>query len=107
MSTLPPGVVHDRPLVEVASGGADVRWQTYTKVKQYTNAFIKQDGKVGLRDLRLYDASSTFYHAQLLLGLKKRGIGEGLYVLPSPGHVIFGASDSQTITQVQRVRWQS
>lgn len=46
MTAVPPGVVHDAPLVEVASGGDDKEWNSYSKTKHYTNAFIKQDGKV-------------------------------------------------------------
>lgn len=46
MSPLPPGVAHNMPLIEVASGGPDANWATYSKVKQFTNAFIKQEDKV-------------------------------------------------------------
>ncbi|KAI0659397.1 NUDIX hydrolase domain-like protein [Cubamyces menziesii] len=58
---LPPGLAHDRPLVEAASGGAENEWVKYDKVKQYTNAFVILDDK------------------KVLLGLKKRGIGMGLW----------------------------
>ncbi|EIW55573.1 uncharacterized protein TRAVEDRAFT_151978 [Trametes versicolor FP-101664 SS1] len=48
-------------MVEVASGGAEHDWLKYEKVKEYTNAFvILNDQKV-------------------LLGLKKRGFGVGLW----------------------------
>ncbi|KAL4251953.1 Oxidized purine nucleoside triphosphate hydrolase [Abortiporus biennis] len=56
---VPPGVVHDRPLVEVHAGGVD-EWVPIKRVKMFTNAFIVQDGKI-------------------LLGYKKRGIGQGLF----------------------------
>ncbi|KAI9062227.1 hypothetical protein FKP32DRAFT_865614 [Trametes sanguinea] len=60
-SELPPGLAHDAPLVETASGGENKEWFAYDKVKQYTNAFIIQDD------------------SKILLGYKKRGFGQGLW----------------------------
>jgi len=54
-----PGLVHEDELIKVHEGGVD-SWLPFSKVKLFTNAFIKQDGK-------------------LLLGFKKRGFGQGLY----------------------------
>lgn len=42
---IPPGVQHDKPLVEVHAGG-EGDWMPYSKTKLFTNAFIKQEGKV-------------------------------------------------------------
>ncbi|PIL27735.1 hypothetical protein GSI_10888 [Ganoderma sinense ZZ0214-1] len=63
MSTLqlPPGLTYDRPLVETTRGGV-VDWVDYKSVKLYTNAFvISPDSR------------------KVLLGLKKRGFGVGLW----------------------------
>ncbi|KAH8102275.1 NUDIX hydrolase domain-like protein [Cristinia sonorae] len=61
-SELPPGITHLQPLVEYSAGGSEREWTPFTKIKQYTNAFIidKQEGKI-------------------LLGYKKRGIGAGYF----------------------------
>ncbi|OBZ77750.1 7,8-dihydro-8-oxoguanine triphosphatase [Grifola frondosa] len=59
MLTLPPGIIFDGTLEEVANGGENV-WLPYDRKKLYTNAFIIRNGK-------------------LLLGYKKRGFGKGLY----------------------------
>ncbi len=40
MVDIPPGITHDGPMVEVASGGAEHDWIKYEKVKEYTNAFV-------------------------------------------------------------------
>ncbi|VDB92474.1 unnamed protein product [Peniophora sp. CBMAI 1063] len=61
MSTtaLPPGLEGD--LIEATSGGAG-EWAAFEKRKWYTNAFV-------------FDPSGS----KMLLGLKKRGFGVGLY----------------------------
>ncbi|KAI0071591.1 hypothetical protein K474DRAFT_1668861 [Panus rudis PR-1116 ss-1] len=60
---LPPGLAHDLEsnhiLAEVHNGGAE-DWMAFTEMRRYTNAFIRQDGKI-------------------LLGLKKRGFGKDLF----------------------------
>lgn len=43
----PPGLVTQGVLVETSSGGT-AEWIPFTNIKQYTNAFIVQDGKVCL-----------------------------------------------------------
>jgi 8-oxo-dGTP diphosphatase/2-hydroxy-dATP diphosphatase len=45
-STLPPGI--EGELQFFTSGGDDAKWMPFTKQKYYTNAFIVQNGKVGL-----------------------------------------------------------
>ncbi|KAF5383264.1 hypothetical protein D9615_005067 [Tricholomella constricta] len=50
----PPGI--EGNLKCIVSGGEDVDWMPFEKKKEYTNAFIVQDGKI-------------------LLGYKKRGFG--------------------------------
>ncbi|KAI0634812.1 NUDIX hydrolase domain-like protein [Trametes polyzona] len=58
---LPPGLKYDGPLVVERTGNDEYEWNAYDKVKEYTNAFvILNDRKV-------------------LLGLKKRGFGMGLW----------------------------
>ncbi|KAF4616537.1 hypothetical protein D9613_008716 [Agrocybe pediades] len=60
MQDIPPGIPNNENLEYFASGGDDKSWLSFDKIKQYTNAFIVQDGKV-------------------LLGYKKRGFGQGKY----------------------------
>ncbi|KAF9566557.1 hypothetical protein CPC08DRAFT_814777 [Agrocybe pediades] len=60
MQDIPPGIPNNENLEYFASGGDDRSWLSFDKIKQYTNAFIVQDGKV-------------------LLGYKKRGFGQGKY----------------------------
>ncbi|KAF8067738.1 NUDIX hydrolase domain-like protein [Lyophyllum atratum] len=55
LSKIPPGL--EGNLKRVVSGGDDLDWMQFKKSKNYTNAFIVQDGKV-------------------LLGYKKRGFGK-------------------------------
>ncbi|CAL1708764.1 unnamed protein product [Somion occarium] len=55
----PPGVTHEGNLIEVHNGGAE-DWLQFSEVRPYTNAFIRQEGKI-------------------LLGYKKRGFGKDLY----------------------------
>ncbi|TBU31445.1 NUDIX hydrolase domain-like protein [Dichomitus squalens] len=58
---LPPGLsYYDGPLVETANGGVS-DWVEYKNVKAYTNAFVIVDD------------------TKVLLGLKKRGFGRGLW----------------------------
>lgn len=45
MVSLPPGITEERALVERHSGGIE-SWLEYEKIKLYTNAFIKEEGKV-------------------------------------------------------------
>jgi len=45
-STLPPGI--DGNLQFFTSGGNAAEWMPFSKRKYYTNAFIVQNGKVGL-----------------------------------------------------------
>ncbi|KAI0084747.1 NUDIX hydrolase domain-like protein [Irpex rosettiformis] len=57
---IPPlGVTYEGKLTHEVSGG-EGPWLPFDKVKHYTNAFIRQNGKI-------------------LLGYKKRGFGLGLY----------------------------
>ncbi|KAF9480952.1 hypothetical protein BDN70DRAFT_856025, partial [Pholiota conissans] len=55
---LPPGINTTSPFKFYASSGDEKEWLPFTKIKDYTNAFIVQEGK-------------------LLLGYKKRGFGQG------------------------------
>ena len=44
-SEIPPlGITYEGKLVHAVSGGESA-WLPYDKVKHYTNAFIRQDGK--------------------------------------------------------------
>lgn len=45
MDSHPPGLDVDASFVVVSDGG-EAEWLHYDKVKLYTNAFIKQNGKV-------------------------------------------------------------
>ncbi|KAI0766242.1 NUDIX hydrolase domain-like protein [Irpex lacteus] len=57
---IPPlGISYEGELVHAVSGG-EGEWLPFNKLKHYTNAFIRQNGKI-------------------LLGYKKRGFGVGLY----------------------------
>ncbi|KAI0824816.1 NUDIX hydrolase domain-like protein [Trametes gibbosa] len=58
---IPPGLAYDGHLVEVVNDGVQNEWVKYEKVKEYTNAFIIIDDQ------------------KMLLGLKKRGFGVGLW----------------------------
>ena len=55
--TVPPGITPGR-YVEAHAGARNVSWEwlSYPKTKNYTNAFIVQDGKVS-------DAFSVYYMA--------------------------------------------
>ena len=45
-SEIPPlGITYEGKLVHAVSGGESA-WLPFDKVKHYTNAFIRQDGKV-------------------------------------------------------------
>ncbi|KAI0682937.1 hypothetical protein BC835DRAFT_1297409 [Cytidiella melzeri] len=59
---IPPlGIQYEGRLIHEVSGG-EGEWQPFHKIKLYTNAFIRQKGKV-------------------LLGYKKRGFGSGMRVI--------------------------
>ncbi|KAI0747064.1 NUDIX hydrolase domain-like protein [Daedaleopsis nitida] len=58
---LPPGLSYQDPLVVTSQGGGSRPWAEYKLVKLYTNAFV------------------ILNDAKVLLGLKKRGFGIGLW----------------------------
>ena len=82
-ATVPPGIAPGR-YVEVHAGAKNASWEwlSYPKTKKYTNAFIVQDGKVidafSVHYMAYSDSYCWFAALQILLGYKKRGIGQGL-----------------------------
>ena len=75
---IPPGIDDTRNLEYYASGGDENTWLYFSEKRNYTNAFIVEDGKVGLcfcsrSDMDLKEVPLSF--SKILLGWKKRGVG--------------------------------
>ena len=74
MATPPAGLEGFGP-IQVSTRGGNGEWLDLPPARLYTNAFIIKSGKVTFVDL---DLTHLLTICKILLGHKKRGIGEGL-----------------------------